>query len=103
MASWHRREADGALTLAIHAQPGAKKTAIAGVYGEGDAAQLKLAVQAPPVEGRANEALVAFLADTFGVPRRSIELLSGGSSRSKVFLLKGVSIETATSKLQGSI
>jgi uncharacterized protein (TIGR00251 family) len=97
------REVAGGVTLAVRAQPGAKKTAIAGVYGEGDAAQLKLAVQAPPVEGRANEALVAFLADTFGVPRRSIELLSGGSSRSKVFLLKGVSIETATSKLQGSI
>ena len=97
------REVAGGVTLAVRAQPGAKKTAIAGVYGEGDAAQLKLAVQAPPVEGRANEALVAFLADTFGVPRRSIELLSGGSSRSKVFLLKGVSIETATSKLQGSV
>jgi len=97
------REVAGGVTLAVRAQPGSKKTAIAGVYGEGDAAQLKLAVQAPPVEGRANEALVAFLADTFGVPRRSIELLSGGSSRSKVFLLKGVSIETATSKLQGSI
>jgi len=97
------REVAGGVTLAVRAQPGAKKTAIAGVYGEGDAAQLKIAVQAPPVEGRANEALVAFLADTFGVPRRSIELVSGGSSRSKVFLLKGVSIETATSKLQGSI
>ena len=97
------REVAGGVTLAVRAQPGAKKTAIAGVYGEGDAAQLKLAVQAPPVEGRANEALVAFLADTFGVPRRSIELVSGGSSRSKVFLLKGVSIEAATSKLQGSI
>ena len=97
------REVAGGVTLAVRAQPGAKKTAIAGVYGEGDAAQLKIAVQAPPVEGRANEALVAFLAGTFGVPRRSIELVSGGSSRSKVFLLKGVSIETATSKLKGSI
>ena len=97
------REVAGGVTLAVRAQPGAKKTAIAGVYGVGDAAQLKLAVQAPPVEGRANEALVAFLADTFGVPRRSIELVSGGSSRSKVFLLKGVSIEAATSKVQGSI
>jgi hypothetical protein len=38
-----------------------------GLFGEGAAAQLKIAVQAPPVEGRANSALIAFLADTFGV------------------------------------
>jgi hypothetical protein len=51
---------------------------------------LKIAVQAPPVEGRANEALIAFLAETFGIPKRSVELVSGESSRSKVFLLRGV-------------
>jgi hypothetical protein len=84
------REVAGGVTLAIRAQPGAKKTAITGVYGEGDAAQLKIAVQAPPVEGRANEALIAFLANKFSVPRRSIELISGELSRSKVFLLKGL-------------
>ena len=77
----------------MRAQPGAKKTAIVGVYGEGDAAQLKIAVQAPPVEGRANEALVAFLAETFGMPKRSVELVSGEFSRSKVFLLAGVSLQ----------
>ena len=52
------------MTLAVRAQPGAKKTAITGVYGEGESAQLKIAVHAPPVEGRANSALVAFLAET---------------------------------------
>ncbi len=45
-----RARADG-VTLAVRAQPGAKKTAIAGIYGEGAAAQLKIAVQAPPLEG----------------------------------------------------
>ena len=48
-----RDSADG-VTLAVRAQPGAKKTAIVGVYGEGAAAQLKIAVQSPPVEARAN-------------------------------------------------
>jgi len=62
------------VTLTVRAQPGAKKTAITGVYGEGDAAQLKIAVHAPPIEGRANQALIKFL-----------EL-----SRSKVFLVRGV-------------
>ncbi|HXS75183.1 MAG TPA: DUF167 domain-containing protein [Terracidiphilus sp.] len=84
------REVPGGVTLAVRAQPAAKKTAIAGVYGEGDTAQLKIAVQAPPVEGRANEALIAFLAETFGLPKRSVELVSGELSRSKVFLLRGV-------------
>lgn len=78
------------MTLAVRAQPGAKKTAIVGIYGEGDAAQLKIAVQAPAIEGRANEALIAFLGETFGVPKRSIQLVSGELSRSKVFLLSGV-------------
>ena len=84
------REVAGGVTLAVRAQPGARKTAIAGIYGEGDTAQLKIAVQAPPVEGRANEALIAFLAETCGVPKRSVELVRGELSRSKVFLIRGV-------------
>jgi uncharacterized protein len=84
------RAAKDGVTLAVRAQPGAKKTAIAGIYGEGSQAQLKIAVQAPPIEGRANQALVAFLAKTFAVPKSSVELLTGELSRSKVFLLRGV-------------
>lgn len=78
------------VTLAVRAQPGAKKTTITGVYGEGAAAQLKIAVHAPPLEGRANQALVTFLADTFGVPKNAVEIATGELSRSKVFLLRGV-------------
>ena len=87
------------VTLAVRAQPGAKKTAIVEIYGEGNAAQLKIAVQAPPIEGRANEALVRFLAMTFGIPRASVEFVSGELSRSKVFLLRGVTEEEAAAKL----
>jgi uncharacterized protein len=94
------RDVAGGVTLAVRAQPGAKKTAIAGVYGDGDAAQLKIAVQAPPVEGRANEALIAFLAETFGVPKRSVDLVSGELSRSKVFLLRGISVGPAKSIIE---
>jgi uncharacterized protein (TIGR00251 family) len=89
-----RSTAEG-VTLAVRAQPGAKKTAITGVYGEGPAAQLKIAVHAPPLEGRANQALIAFLAESFGVPKNAVELRSGELSRSKVFLLRGVSFEKA--------
>ncbi len=84
-----RQTADG-VTLAVRAQPGAKKTAIIGVYGEGATAQLKIAVQDPPFEGRANEALIAFLAGFFAVSRTNVALISGELSRSKVFLLRGV-------------
>ncbi len=87
------------VTLAVRAQPGAKKTAITGVYGEGPAAQLKIAVHAPPLEGRANSALVAFLAETFSLPKNAVELVSGELSRSKVFLLGGVTLVRVESVL----
>ena len=93
------REVSGGVTLAVRAQPGARKTAIVGIYGEGDTAQLKIAVQAPPVEGRANDALIAFLSETFGIPKKSVELVSGELSRSKVFLLRGVALRKVKLKL----
>ena len=87
------RETPAGVTLAVRAQPGAKKTAITGTYGEGAAAQLKIAVQSPPIDGRANEALIAFLADFFSIPRSAVELISGDLARSKVFLLRGLGKE----------
>lgn len=86
------RETTEGVTLAVRAQPGAKKTAIAGIYGEAAAAQLKIAVHAPPIEGRATEALIAFLADLLSLPRRDVVLISGELSRSKVFLLRGTQL-----------
>ena len=93
------RAAPSGVTLAVRAQPGAKKTAITGIYGQGAAAQLKIAVQAPPLEGRANQALIAFLAQTFEVPKNAVELVTGELSRSKVFLLRGVTMVKAVAKL----
>jgi uncharacterized protein len=91
------------VTLAVRAQPGAKRTAILGVFGEGAQAQLKIAVQAPPLDGRANSALIEFLAATFRIPKSAIELLSGELSRSKVFLLRGVTMAHATVVLAQTI
>jgi uncharacterized protein len=93
-----RATAEG-VTLAVRAQPGAKRSAITGVYGEGATAQLKIAVQSPPVEGRANLALIGFLAEKFGVGKGQVELVSGELSRSKVFLLRGVSVAQAEALL----
>lgn len=91
------------VTLAVRAQPGAKRTAIAGIYGEGAAAQLKVAVNAPPVEGRANAALIAFLAGMFALPKSAVELVAGEFSRSKVFLLRGMTLAHATAILAKTV
>jgi uncharacterized protein (TIGR00251 family) len=93
------RSTAAGVTLAVRAQPGAKKTALTGVYGEGAAAQLKVAVHAPPLEGRANQALIAFLAETFAVSKNAVEVISGELSRSKVILLRGVTLAEASAVL----
>ena len=81
---WRRDAADGSLTLQIRAQPGAKTTLVIGVYGDGGQARLKIALAAPPVEGKANAVLRAFLADAFGVAQRNVTLLRGESGRKKL-------------------
>lgn len=69
----------GDLLLALHVQPGARRTAIVGEHGD----RLKLALLAPPVDGKANEALVRFLADVLGRRRQEVRLLAGATSREK--------------------
>jgi uncharacterized protein (TIGR00251 family) len=79
-------------TLAVRAQPGAKKN---GVKGE-RAGALVVAVTAPPEDGRANEALVEVLKDWLGVRRSQVELISGKTNRNKVFLVRDVTVEWLT-------
>lgn len=93
------RAAPTGVSLAVRAQPGARRTAIIGIYGEGATAQLKIAVQAPPLEGRANEALIVFLSQTFALPKSAVKIISGELSRSKVFLLDGVTLPHAMAVL----
>ncbi len=97
------RESKDGVTLAVRAQPGAKKTAIVGIYGEGASAQLKIAVQAPPAEGRANEALITFLAERFSLPKSAVGIVHGELSRSKVFLLRGIKLSQVQSALKATI
>ena len=94
------RDHPGGCTLAVRVQPGAKKTAITGVYGEGEQARLKVALQAPPIDGRANEALIVFLAEMFGLPRSAVTISHGQTGRSKLVSLQGISIAEAQSRLQ---
>lgn len=93
------RQVEGGVTLQVRAQPGARKSAMVGVLGEGAQAQLKIAVQAPPVEGKANQALAAFLAEFFSLSKSKVELVSGELNRSKVFLLRGLTLEQVRAAL----
>lgn len=86
--TWFRIH-DEVLTVTLHVQPGAKRTEIVGLHG--DALKIKLA--APPVEGKANEALLRFIADQFAVPLRNVELKQGGQSRHKVIAISGSTID----------
>ncbi|PLK50031.1 DUF167 domain-containing protein [Uliginosibacterium sp. TH139] len=80
-----RRQPDGAFTLSLHVQPGAKRTAFAGLHGEA----LKVRLAAPPVEGKANACLQTFFAEALGLPKRAVTLLSGETSRQKVLRIEG--------------
>ena len=81
--------------LPVRAQPGARK---AGVLGEQGGA-LKVAVAAPPEDGRANKALTEALRDLLNVKRSQVELLSGAASRDKKFLIRGLTRAELESRL----
>jgi uncharacterized protein (TIGR00251 family) len=87
MSEWYRCSSE-TITLTLHVQPGAKRSEISGLHG--DALKIKLA--APPVEGRANEALLKFIAGLFEVPLRQVELKQGAKSRHKVVAVSGSAV-----------
>jgi len=84
------------LSLAVHAQPGAKRTEVAGLHGDA----LRVRVAAPALEDRANDALIAFLAELFGVPKRAVTLVAGARSREKRFAIAGSRVDPETLPVQ---
>src|SRR5262249_6288428 len=85
---------DGA-TFSIKVHPRAKKDAITGEVGEA----LKVALTAPPLEGRANQACVNFLAKLLKVSRSSVTIAAGQSSRNKVIRIAGLSADEVRQRL----
>jgi uncharacterized protein (TIGR00251 family) len=77
---------DGAVRLAVHAKPRSRRSRVAGIR-EG---ALVVELAAPPVDGAANEELIATLAAALGVPKRSVILAGGASSRSKLVDVRGL-------------
>jgi len=82
------RPRPGGVRVSVRAQPRAARTEIAGVHGDA----LKVRLCAPPVDGAANEALVAFLAERFGLTRQSVRIVSGHAARTKIVELDGVDV-----------
>jgi|SRR5579859_4766881 len=84
--SWYRCDEDrDLLTLILHVQPNAKRTEIAGLHG----GRLKVRIAAPAVEGKANELLVGFLADTFDLPGGRVMIRRGSHGRTKTVEISG--------------
>ena len=98
MSAWWRVSAEGVI-LSLHIQPGAKKTEVVGPHGDA----LKIRLAAPPVDGKANAALQAFLAKKIGVGKTAVTLLSGQSARSKRVCIAGIAGELVAARLTGKI
>jgi hypothetical protein len=81
------RETPGGVTFAIKVHPRAKRNAITGEVGDA----LKVALTAPPVDGKANAACIEFFAKLLEVPRSSITIAAGQSSRNKLIRVAGLS------------
>lgn len=86
----------GSVTIRVHVQPRASRCSVLGLHD----GCLKIAVTSPPVDGKANGAVAGFLAKILAVPRRQVILASGHSSRRKVFLVTGKSMEAIREHLE---
>jgi uncharacterized protein (TIGR00251 family) len=82
-------------TLRLRVVPGARRSGVVGRHGEA----WKVRVSAPAEDGRANDAVLALLAETLCLPRRDLELTAGFTSRDKVVALDGLTAETAETRL----
>lgn len=93
------KEIAGGVTFAIKVHPRARKNAITGTMGDA----LKLALTAPPVEGKANQAVIEFFADLFAIPRSSVTIASGETSRNKIVRITGLSRSTVEQRLSAAL
>ena len=90
-----KRDGD-ATVITLHLQPGAKRSAVCGMFGDA----VKLAIQAPPVDGKANTALRTFLAARLKLPTAAVTLVSGASGRDKRIRVDGITPKQALTALE---
>ena len=89
-------ETASGVSFSVRVQPGAKRNVVLGEFGEA----LKIALTAPPVDGRANEACVEFLAGLLDIPQSSVTIVSGHNRRNKVVRVAGLSSSTLRQRLE---
>jgi uncharacterized protein (TIGR00251 family) len=77
------------MRLVVRVQPNAKRTHVGGRYGDQEPAVLKVRVAAPAVDGKANAAVVAAVADALGVPTHAVRIVAGATSRTKTLAIEG--------------
>jgi hypothetical protein len=92
------REITGGVEVEVRVSPGARRSALAGWH----AGALKVAVAAPPVEGKANDELCRFLAGVFGVRPGAVELTAGATARSKRVAVRGVTLDAVRHRLEAA-
>jgi uncharacterized protein len=95
---WVRQTRDGA-TIAVRVAPRASRTGLSCVMGEGADAVVKIALAAPPVEGKANVELIQYLAGILDVPRSRVEVTGGMQSKNKVIYVRGGDAAEIAAKL----
>ena len=93
-------DGESGAALAIRVQPRAKKNEISGILSDGT---IKVRLTAPPVEGKANLALIDFLSAALQVPKSKIEILAGHSGRNKLVSILGLDAETVQERLIANI
>jgi uncharacterized protein (TIGR00251 family) len=85
MSEVFARDTSDGCVLSVRVHPGARRNAVTGVHAEA----LKIALTTPPVDGRANEALIAFVAEALHLPRARIVIATGATSRTKSLRITG--------------
>ena len=92
--SWITTNAEGVI-LTVKVVPRASKNEITGILGD----TLKIRLQAPPVEGKANKALIDFLADVLQISKKMLEIKGGETGRNKHILVRGIAESVVRARL----
>jgi uncharacterized protein len=95
MAEWRVEEVGGGVRFRVRVVPRARRSEVAGLWSD----CLKIRLAAPPVEGAANRALVAFVAARLGVRQAQVELIGGETSREKTLRVQGVTVQQVRERL----
>ena len=93
------REDKNGATFSVHVHPRARKNAITGTLGDA----LKLSLTAPPAEGRANDAVIEFLAEVLRLPRSSVTIAAGHGNRNKLVRVSGLSASAVAERIAAAL